>query len=216
MIKLFFGRTECGKSYLAELLSKKQKKVIFYDYAHCFTQGEIVNDFSTMNFVYLLKKYGGSKNLNKKFSLIFRKPDLMTHEVGAEKVSYFVKMLGLSYGYRKLTGSDMLTFLVDEADKVISLKSSDLIRLTAQAGRHENIALWAISQRPMKLHPDIRDNAHEIYAFPVGKNKIYEETFGKKISTELADNKFPKYHYYYYNENGVIKKINKNGKEVRR
>ena len=215
MISIFSGRTECGKSWLAEKLAKPRPKVIYYDYARYFTNGIVISDFSTANFIKLLKKYGGKENKNKKFKLIFRKPSLWIHEDAIDKVSYFVKMLGGSYGDRSLLNKKRIVFLIDEADKLITGKSSDRIRLLAQAGRHENIDTWAIVQRPMRLHPDVRDNLHEAYAFRVAQNKFYEEILGKKITKELGDNKFPKYWYYHYNENGEIKKINSKGREVK-
>lgn len=215
MISLFFGRTECGKSWLAEKKVRPRTKVIYYDYARCFNVGIIIDDFSTTNFIKLLKKYGGKSNKNKKFKLVFRKPSLWMHDDAIEKVSYFVKMLGGSYGDRALAEKDRIVFLIDEADKLITSKVSDKVRLIAQAGRHENIDTWAIAQRPMRLHPDVRDNFHEVYAFRTAQNKFYEEILGKKVTKELGDNVFPKYWYYHYNENGDVKKINSKGREVK-
>jgi len=210
LIRVFLGRTKSGKSYKTEQLLKSLSKVIVYDYARCFS-GKSYEDFSPKNFAKLLKMHGGAENKNKKFKLIFRKPFDMLHEDAVDQLALFVSYLGRSYGNRTLPENDLLTFVIDEADKCTTRKSNDKVRRAVQAGRHENISTWAIAQRPMNLHPDFRDNATEIFAFKCGNNPYYRDTFGKLAVSEL--NHAPEFSFLHWTDTGTMDLVLKNGRK---
>lgn len=210
LIKLFFGRTKSGKSYKAEKMLRGKSKVIVYDYAHCF-KGKVVTDFSVNGLTKLLINHGGPQNKNKTFKLIFRKPHNITHHDAVERLALFVLHLGRSYGYRTLPDGNLLTFLVDEADKCTTNKADDRVRLAVQAGRHDNVATWAIAQRPMNLHKDFRDNASEVFCFKCGENPYYREILGRVGLAELA--KMPEYGHIRWTDTGELKKVSARGGE---
>lgn len=208
LIRLFLGKTKSGKSFHAQKLYKKISKVIVYDFAHCFTDGQIVDDFSLTSFMKILKQLQGRKT--KKFKLIFRKPTSMLHQEALSRLSKFVFFLGQSYGVRSLPDDNLLTFIVDEADKCTTKKDDDRVRRLVQAGRHANISTWAIAQRPMNMHPDFRDNASEIYAFKLATPDSFYKTMFSTNNLDKLTNSKPHTHLFW-NDEGQIELVNSRG-----
>ena len=210
LIKLFLGRTKSGKSYQANKMLKKRSKAIVYDYAHCFTSGKVYS-INVKNLSKLLRNHGGVKNKSKKYSLIFRKENSMSHQDALDLVALFAQKLGESYGVRALPENDLIAFVIDEVDKCSTKKDSDRVRLAVQAGRHQNLSTWAIAQRPTRVHPDIRANVTEIRAFPLaGGDRWYEDTLSKK-AVEKLNNSDKKYSFLFWNDEGELKLINSKG-----
>ena len=172
MICLYFGKTLSGKSYKANLNSKLSKKVVIYDNAHCFTDGQIITNFSSDNFA----KIFAQNVMKDEFRLIFRPPFDMNEREGAEKVA---RLLYLGFGrYWKEKGikvRDNIFFLVDEADKVSSLKIGSIFYLTVTKGRHFFIDTHAISQGPGKIPSYYRENAESFYCFKSKSHPYLEE-----------------------------------------
>ncbi|MFG1492545.1 hypothetical protein ABMA75_03185 [Halobacteriovorax sp. ZH4_bin.1] len=213
IVKLFVGKTKSGKTHLANKMLKRHSKGIIYDYAHDFKGGQVIEDFSVNNFVKLLKKYGGKKNIKSKYKLIFRKPSNFTHQRALDLVALFAKKIGESYGKRSLPENDYIAFVVDEADKCSTKKDADKVRLAVQAGRHDNLSTWAIAQRPSRLHLDFRANASEVFAFPLAiDDPYYSKTFGASFVEKL--NKSKKYSFIFWNDEGLKKIIDGKGKVI--
>jgi hypothetical protein len=210
LVKGYFGRTKSGKSHRAELDLKKRSKVIVYDFAHCFTGKVTGCDFSVASFSKLIRAYGGEKNRSKKFKIIFRKTVNITHQEAVERLSHFVQFLGRSYGLKGLPENDLLVFLVDEACKCITKKSDDKVRLLAQAGRHENVELRVIAQRPMNLHPDVRDMISEANCFKCAENAYYKEILEKKGNEALKN--LPEFSFLKWKDDGTLLLIDKKGR----
>lgn len=212
IVKIFLGKTNSGKSWLANKQLKERSKAIVYDYAHVF-EGKIIENFDLNYLSKLLTKYGGKKNITKKYKLIFRKPSNMTHQTALDLVALFAKKLGESYGKRSLPENDLIAFVIDEADKCTTKKDSDRVRLAVQAGRHDNLSTWGIAQRPSRIHPDFRYNASEIFAFPLAsEDKFYKEIFGREAISILENESTKKYSYVHWLDSGLLEIVNPKGK----
>lgn len=209
-VELYFGKTLSGKSYKANLESKKRKKVVIYDNAHCFTDGHIITDFSADNFSKVFQKYV----MKDEFRLIFRAPLGMDEREGAERVA---RLLYLGFGrYWKEKGtniSENIFFLVDEADKVSSLKVGSIFYLTVTKGRHFFIDTHAISQGPGKLPLYYRENAEAFYCFKSKSHPYLIENL-EKDQVELLRT-IKQYNCIYWNDRGEVKLINEKGKVVK-
>lgn len=210
MIELYMGKTTSGKSHKANLQSKKAKKVVIYDNAHCFTDGKIITDFSPENFAKIFEEYV----LKDEFRLIFRPPFDLNEKEGAERVA---KLLYLGFGRywrqtnRKVNGN--IFFLVDEADKVSSLKINSIFYLTVTKGRHFFIDTHAISQGPGKLPSYYRENAEAFYCFKSKSHPYLEENLDKEQIEILRT--IEQYHCIYWNDRGEIKQLNEKGKVIK-
>lgn len=212
IVKIFLGKTNSGKSWLANKMLKERSKSIIYDYAHVF-DGKIITDFNIDLLSKLIIKYGGKSNIEKKFKLVFRKPSNMTHQTALDLVALFAKKLGESYGKRTLPENDLIAFVVDEADKCTSKKDSDRVRLAVQAGRHDNLSTWGIAQRPSRIHPDFRFNASEIFAFPLAsEDKFYKEILGRDAISILENEETKRFSYIHWCDNGTLEIVNPKGK----
>lgn len=209
-VSLYLGKTESGKSFKANLESYKYKKVAIYDNTHCFTDGEIITDFSPDNFARIFKKYA----LKDSFRLIFRAPFVMNEREGAEMVARLLYSgFGMFWKQRNVDFSKMenrLDFLVDEADKVSSLKMSGPFYLLVTKGRHFGIDTHAISQGPGKIPSYYKENASEVFCFSLRPHEFIVETFGRAMAFKIQT--LPKYHYAYFKDTGDIKLFNEKGK----
>ncbi len=210
MIALYFGKTESGKSFRAGENSKSYKKVAIYDNTHCFTGGEIVTDFSPANFARLFKKYA----LKDSFRLIFRAPFAMNEREGAEMVAkllyqgfgLFWKQKGIDFGRHE----NRVCFLVDEADKVSTLKHTSIFYLVVTKGRHFGIDTHAISQGPGKIPSYYKENASEVFCFKMRPHDFIVETFGRGLAEQIQT--LPQYHYAHWKDTDEIKLFNEKGK----
>lgn len=211
----FLGSRESGKSYLANKLSLKKRKVIIFDYAKCFRDGEIV-EVNPKNMARLIVQFGGVKNRNKKMRLIFRAPRLMDDRTAANIVARFGFSLGQSFGNPNegsgLPKDERIVLLADEVDKYSSSKKEDMFTLAINKGRHDNLDLWAIAQDPARLDPAFKRQASFIYAFRLGDNQFYRSVFGNKIARELETLK--QWHHYRWQDTGEISLFNDKGKKV--
>lgn len=210
MIALYFGKTESGKSFRANLESQGYKKVAIYDNTHCFTDGEIITDFSPSSFASIFKRYA----LKDKFRLIFRAPLVMNEREGAEMVARLLYSgFGLFWKQKNLDFSNRnnrLCFLVDEADKVSSLKLNSIFYTVVTKGRHFGIDTHAISQGPGKIPSYYKENASEVFCFTMRAHEFIVETFGRKIAEQIQT--LSKYHYVHFKDTGEIKFFNEKGK----
>lgn len=209
-VVLFFGKTKSGKSYKAGQLSLKRKKVIIYDNAHCFNDGQIINDFSAANFAKVFKE-----NVNKEsFRLIFRPPLNMPEKDGAELVA---RLLYYGFGrYWKENNfkiNENIFFLVDEADKVSSLKVGSIFYLVVTKGRHFFIDTYAISQGPGKLPLYYRENAEEFYCFKSKSHSYLDECLEREQVDILRT--IEKWHCIHWKDTGEVKLLNEKNKAVK-
>lgn len=208
-VNLFFGKTKSGKSWLANKLSKPYKKVVFYDNAHCFNEGIIINDFSPKNFASIFKKYVFADS----FRLIFRTPLNMDDKEGAERVAkLFYNGFGTYWREHKIK-TDNICFVVDEADKIADIKKTSPFYLMVTKGRHLFIDTFAISQGPGCMPKYFKTNAEEVYCFKVERDEWVERKFGKAKAKEIET--LEVHNYVHWKDTGETKLVNGNGKVVK-
>lgn len=185
MISVYFGKTESGKSYLAEMHSKKYDRVVLYDNAHCFKDGKIISDLSIINLEKVFREFCKKD----KFRLIFRAPRTMNEKMGANRVASFVFALGSFYKDLEAKSGKSVSrflFLVDEADKVSSMSKDSVFYRAVTKGRHFCFDSYGIAQGVKKLPNYWRENASEFNFFRIPENDETKSTLGKKASSKLS------------------------------
>lgn len=210
-VVLYLGKTESGKSFKASQVTKENyKKVILYDNARCFTEGEIITDFTPKGFANIFKKYV----LADSYRLIFRAPLGMNEREGAERVANLIyNGFGRYWIENNKKPSDRLCFLVDEADKVSSIKIGSPFYLLVTKGRHFCIDTHAISQGPGKIPLYYRENASECYFFKMKSHPFMDENLERDQVDLIRTLK--QYHCIHWKDNGEVKLLNAKGKVVR-
>lgn len=209
-VSLFIGKTQSGKSHLAEKLSKQRKKVVIYDNARCFNDGIIVDDFSPENFKKIFLKYINAES----FRLIFRAPLKMNEKEGAERVAHlFYSGFGHYWKERNYKGENIL-FLVDEADKVSSEKKNSPFYLMVTKGRHFFIDTWAMSQGPGKIPLYYRENANELFIFKSIPHQFFKENLEKEQIDEIRF--LGKWHFLHWLDSGHAEIKNEKGKTLKK
>ena len=212
-ITCFFGKTESGKSYLADIKSKNDyERVIIYDNAHCFTNGNIITDLSVPNLKKVFEKY----HKEKKFRLIFRAPYSMNEQTGANRVGAFVWALGSFYKDLEKSGAKGLSrflFLVDEADKVSSYSKDSVFYRCVTKGRHFNFDCYGIAQGATKLPNYWRENASEFCIFKLPESPELKNLL-RNASSELRN--LEQYSYLRVKDNSNdVEVISKNQKTIK-
>lgn len=210
-VVLYLGKTESGKSFKANQVTKESyRKVILYDNARCFNDGEIITNFSPKNFANIFKKYVNADS----YRLIFRAPLGMNEREGAERVANLIyNGFGRYWVENKKMPSDRLCFLVDEADKISSIKIGSPFYLLVTKGRHYAIDTHAISQGPGKIPLYYRENASECYFFKMKSHPFIEENLERDQVDLIRTLK--QYHCVHWKDNGDVKLLNEKSKVVK-
>lgn len=208
-VNFYFGKTGSGKSFRANLQIKKYLKRIIYDPtpSKSFTGSFETSNYSKTNLIQMLHSFAGKKE----FSIVFRPNDSISMYDQAEIVAFFSMQLGKCF---KMTQNEFegIAVVFDELDKYVTTKQDSKIGKLAGMGRHYNCHLHCISQVPSKLPKSLRDNAYNIYAFPLAINSFYTEKLGDSKSNLLAGTNFPKYSCIHWNDEKGISFIDKQGK----
>lgn len=142
-IKLIFGKTGQGKSYLAQQLIKEEKRVVIIDPLF-----EYENGFIFYNFSDLIDYY--SEHEPETFKFICR----------------FKTDLEIDYLFRFCEVAKNLTLVLEEAEIYISpqARSSNFLRLV-RYGRHQAISIIGIARRTAELSSDLKAQVNTIYSF---------------------------------------------------
>jgi len=214
-ITCFFGKTESGKSFLSEKKSKTYERVVVYDNAHCFKEGDIFTDLSIDNLQRIFEKYHNRPN----FRIIFRPPMNLNEQVGANRVGAFVWALGAFYKDMEKQAKKKVKrflFVVDEADKVSSYSKDSVFYRCVTKGRHFNFDTYGIAQGATKLPNYWRENSSEFCIFQLPESQELKTILGK-ASSELRG--LEKYSYICSRDNSneveIISKDQKVIKTVR-
>ncbi|MFZ2146957.1 MAG: AAA family ATPase [Sedimentisphaerales bacterium] len=168
-IILIFGKRGSGKSYLAKKLIDKELRLMVFDTMSEYEGGVI---FGTEEHERLLEFWRQVYRQN--FRIIYRpiKPD-----AEIEKICGLVYTLG------------NCCFLVEEIDcYCTSYQISDTFAAIVQRGRHKNITLIGITQRPYGIHRLLTSQAKEIYIFNTNepRDREYLRTLlGQEIEQKL-------------------------------
>lgn len=168
-IILIFGKRGSGKSYLANKLIENESRLVIFDVMSEYENGVVFGVESYEEFLrFWLQVY------RQNFRIIYRpiKPDIEIEQVGE---------LVYNLGY--------CCFLIEEIDCYCSpYQISDNFAAIIQRGRHRNIKLIGITQRPFGIHRLLTSQAKEIYVFNTNEPRDREYLrilLGQEIDSKL-------------------------------
>lgn len=143
-VSLILGQRGSGKSYLAKDLIKDVKRLIIYDTLGEYNTGISIENLDEFK-QFFLKVYQGN------FKICYQPVNPI---IDFDAVCDIVFECG------------DLTFLVEEIDTFASAQGiSDNFANIIQRGRHKNITLIGVSQRPFGIPRLITSQAKTIYSF---------------------------------------------------
>ena len=168
-IILIFGKRGSGKSYLAKKKIEIEPRLVIFDTMSEYENGVVFNAEKYHEFLEFWKKvYRG------RFRLIYR-PLVPAAEI--ERICEAVYTIG------------NCCFLVEEIDCYCSAyQISDTFAAIIQRGRHKNIKLIGITQRPFGIHRLLTSQAKEIYIFNTNEPRDREylrNLLGQEIEPKL-------------------------------
>lgn len=152
-ITLIFGKRGSGKSYLAARLLEATERIVIYDTLGEYRQGAVFDNVGDLARFW-------HRNHGLRFRLIYRPTD---PEGEFEQIANLVWLCG------------DVTFLVEEIDIFSSPHQiGPAFQNVVQRGRHKNISLVGISQRPFGIHRLLTSQAKEIYIFSTNEPRDRE------------------------------------------
>src|SRR4030066_2407162 len=190
-ITLIFGKRGTGKSYLANKLIENEKRLLIFDTLGEYNNGVVFDARYAGRFREFWKRvYRGN------FRLIYRP---LNPEAEIDGIAGRVFLLG------------NMTFLVEELDCYCpSWQISDAFAHIIQRGRHNNISLIGVTQRPFGIHRLLTSQAKEIYIF--GTNEPRDRDYLKLLLGEQIEAKLDqlqKYQYVHWQEGQTELEIGK-------
>lgn len=186
-IILIFGKRGSGKSYLAKKLIENEPRLIVFDTMSEYENGVV---FGTENYDKLLEFW--QKVYRGRFRLIYQPIKPYTE---IEQICDLVYTLG------------NCCFMVEEIDcYCTAYQISDTFAAVIQRGRHKNITLIGITQRPYGIHRLLTSQAKEIYIFNTNepRDREYLRTLlGQEIETKLDALKQYEYIHWQDSKEGL-------------
>ncbi len=168
-IILVFGKRGSGKSYLVKKLVQKEQRLLINDTMSEYSQGVI---FEAEDLDRFLIFWG--EHYRRPYRLIYR-PLKPKEEI--EQLAELVYAIG------------NITFVCEEIDLACTpYEISDSLAYVIQRGRHKNITLIGITQRPYGIHRLLTSQAKEIYIFSTNepRDREYLRTLlGQEIEAKL-------------------------------
>ena len=176
-ITLIFGKRGTGKSYLAAKLIENEKRLLIFDTLGEYTNGVVFDAEYAERFKEFWKRtYRGN------FRLIYRP---LNPEAEIDEIAELVFLLG------------NMTFLVEEVDcYCTSWQISDAFAHIIQRGRHKDISLIGVTQRPFGIHRLLTSQAKEIYIF--GTNEPRDREYLKLLLGAEIEAKLDQLQQYQY------------------
>jgi len=190
-IILIFGKRGTGKSYLAEKLITSERRLFIFDTLGEYESGVI---FDNENIDQCLEFW--RHVYYNDFRIVYRplKPD-----AEIDNIAELVFVLG------------NLTFVVEEIDcYCTSFQISDSFAHIVQRGRHKNITLIGVTQRPFGIHRLLTSQAKEIYVFGTNEPRdrdYLKQLLGQEIEAKLDQLK--QYEYVHWQEDNPGLEIGK-------
>ena len=180
IITLIFGKRGSGKSLLAQARTRSKKRLLVYDTIGEYTNGVVIEDLQA------LKEFWG-KVYRGNFKIIYQPVD---------PEGDFDTVCRLVYE------CEDLTFLVEELDRyskplTLSLPFKEII----QRGRHRNIELIGITQRPHGIDKLLTSQAKEMFIFNTTEPRdvdYFKDTVGYPVVVKIAA--LQEYEYVKYQD----------------
>ncbi len=166
-IILIFGKRGSGKSYLAQKLIDNESRLVIFDTLSEYTDGVVFEDYEKFA-IFWRRIY------QHPYRLIYRplEPD---QEI--ENIAELVYTIG------------NCCFVVEEIDcYCTAYQISESFAHVVQRGRHKNITLIGITQRPYGINRLLTSQAKEIYVFNTNepRDREYLRTLlGQEIEAKL-------------------------------
>lgn len=167
-IILIFGKRGSGKSYLVKKkLIAGAPRLVIYDTLGEYTDGVIFEDLEKLNMFW-------RQTYRRPFRIIYRP---LNPEAEIEQIAELVFALG------------DLTFVVEEIDCYCSAHQiAENFAHIIQRGRHKNITLIGVTQRPYGIHRLLTSQAKQIYVFNTNEPRdrdYLRELLGQEIDAKL-------------------------------
>jgi len=152
-IILIFGKRGSGKSYLAKKLIENENRLVIFDTLSEYNSGVVFDDYKAFAEFWL-------RIYQHPFRLIYRP---LNPDAEIDNVAELVFSLG------------QVCFIVEEIDCYCSAyQISDHFAHIVQRGRHRDITLIGITQRPYGIHRLLTSQAKEIYVFNTNEPRDQE------------------------------------------
>ena len=186
-IILIFGKRGSGKSYLAGKLIENQPRLMIFDTMSEYEDGVV---FGTEEYEQFLEFW--RQVYRRQFRMIYRpiKPD-----AEIEQICDLVYTLG------------NCCLLVEEIEcYCTAYQISDAFAAIVQRGRHKNITLIGVSQRPYGINRLLTSQAKEIYVFNTNepRDREYLRTLlGQEIEAKLDSLKQYEYAHWQDGKEGL-------------
>jgi len=168
-ITLIFGKRGSGKSYLAGKLIENEPRLIIFDVMSEYKDGVV---FGTEDYDQFLEFW---RHLYRKQFRIVYQPIIPDAE--AEHICDLVYALG------------NCCFMIEEVECFCTAyQISDNFAAIVQRGRHKNITVIGITQRPYGIHRLLTSQAKEIFIFNTNepRDREYLRTLlGQEIESKL-------------------------------
>lgn len=170
IIKLIFGKRGSGKSFLAAHLLDQYPRYFVYDTLHEYRNGVVFDDRP------LLARFWRERYRAERFKIIYR-PTQPDAEI--ENISEWAWLCG------------NLCYLVEEIDTFCTSNKPTSVNLAniIQRGRHKNITLIGVTQRPFGIPRILTSQAKEINIFrtnePRDREYLKSLTIGADIDAAL-------------------------------
>lgn len=168
-ITLIFGKRGSGKSYLARKLIENESRLLIFDTMSEYNEGIVFCTEDYQQFCEFWKQV-----YIHPFRIIFRplKPDDEIEQIGR-----LVYALG------------NMCFVVEEIDCYVpTFNISESFAHIIQRGRHKNITLIGITQRPYGINRLLTSQAKEIYVFSTNEPRDREYLrllLGQEVEAKL-------------------------------
>ena len=166
---LIFGKRGSGKSYLANKLIENTKQLLIYDTLCEYTNGVV---FDTEHREDFLRFWG--ERYRRPYRLIYQP---LNPDQEIEEIAELVFAIG------------NITFLVEEIDCYCSSFQIDpSFAHIVQRGRHKNITLIGVTQRPYGINRLLTSQAKEIFIFNTNEPRDREylkNLLGQDVESKL-------------------------------
>jgi len=183
---VIIGKRGCGKSYLARKLIEREPRLLIFDTMSEYLDGVVFDAEEISQFKAFWKHV-----YRRPFRLIYRP---LVPEKEIDEIAELVYMLG------------NMTFVVEEVDCYCTpYQISDAFAHIIQRGRHKNITLLAITQRPYGIHRLLTSQAKELYIFSTNEPRdrdYLKSLLGQEIEAKL--DALQQYQYIKWTDGGQL------------
>lgn len=194
-ITFIVGRRGSGKStWLQAALAADRRLIVFAPILRDFRDGFIQVD-SLKGLVSAMRRCWNTK---KGFRIAYRPPQ---DDAGIVQALHDVAMVlrRVQQPYAEDRDSRQITLAVDEANLSFPHsrpKGLDGFKWAILQGRHWGINIFAATQRPTLVHPDLRDNAERWIVFPLSGDAALATVFQAVGRTHESDLRTLENHRY--------------------